>query len=200
MVASDKETKLHIPGGPRKLDGASFAWHQRSISNAEDQADLLATRPSEKQPMNGWDGQTCRGGWRSAPGQRVLAGGALLLRATSNPLSRPPPCPAKSQPLQRRPPPRPFRFTNQNFREARHHLLPSRPLHHLDNWSRYPSHAIATAQLEFFLYRPSTSRQWQLAMFHPLLTKLPYCVQVFPTSLPHVDISLIARGLVHEFC
>lgn len=128
------------------------------------------------------------------------AGGALLLRATSNPLSRPPLCPAKSQPLRRRPPPRPFRFTNQNFREVRHHLLPSRPLHHLDNWSRHPSHAIATAQLELFLYRPSTLRQWQLAVFHPLLTKLPHCVQVFPTSLPHVDISLIARGFVHEFC
>jgi hypothetical protein len=158
---------LHLARRPSftylKVLGSLTAPHLRGIRGVSRIPKIKQTfwrqDQAKKQPMNGWDGQTCRGGWRSAPGQRVLAGGALLLRATSNPLSRPPPCPAKSQPLQRRPPPRPFRFTNQNFREARHHLLPSRPLHHLNNWSRYPSHAIATAQLEFFLYRPSTSRQ-----------------------------------------
>lgn len=31
---------------------------------------------AKKQPMKGWDEKTCRGSWRSAPGQRIPADGA----------------------------------------------------------------------------------------------------------------------------
>jgi len=92
VVASDKETKLHIPGGLRKLDGASFAWHQRSISNAEDQAGLLAT--SEKAANEGLGRSNVQRWLAFSPWWRIAT-------KSNYPLSRPPPCPTKSQPLCR---------------------------------------------------------------------------------------------------
>ena len=84
-----KETKLHIPEDLRKLVGASFACHQRRISDAEDQADLVATRLSAKAANDGLGWSNVQRWLVFSPWALCPAGGAQL--ATRSPAPHPAP-------------------------------------------------------------------------------------------------------------